>query len=183
MNPRFFATPDEFRAWLEQHHNKSKELWVAFYKKHTGKPTMTWSEAVDVALCFGWIDGIRKTIDQQSYVNRFTPRRAGSKWSAINVKKVKELKKQGLMRAEGLRHFNKRKDRAGYSYEQRDGILLDPKYEKQFRSSKKAWTFFEKQPPWYRKVSIYWVMSAKQEETRTRRLLKLIESSQNGKRL
>ena len=183
MKPYFFPTLYDFRDWLERHHDKSKELWVGFYKKASGKPTMTWSDAVDVALCFGWIDGIRKKIDEDSYVNRFTPRRSGSKWSAINVNKVKLLQKQGLMHPAGLKRFHERKDAAGYSYEQRKGVELDQKYEKQFRSSKKAWTFFQKQPPWYRRVMIYWVMSAKQEETRARRLLKLIQTSEKGKRL
>jgi uncharacterized protein YdeI (YjbR/CyaY-like superfamily) len=183
MKPKFFTSTSAFRAWLEQHHETSKELWVGFYKKRTGKPTITWSESVDVALCFGWIDGIRKTIDDASYMNRFTPRRPGSKWSAINVKKVKQLQKLGLMHPAGLKRFHERKDHAGYSYEQRDSILMDSKFEKQFRSHKKAWEFFQKQPPWYKKVSVYWIMSAKQEETRVRRLRKLIETSNLGKRL
>jgi uncharacterized protein YdeI (YjbR/CyaY-like superfamily) len=183
MKAKFFASTSEFRAWLERHHETSKELWVGFYKKSTGKPTITWSESVDVALCFGWIDGIRKKIDENSYTNRFTPRRPGSRWSAINVNKVKELKKRGLMHPVGLQRFNERKDHAGYSYEQRDSVPLDKKFEKQFRSNKKAWEFFQKQPPWYRKLLTYWVMSAKQDETRVRRLLKLIETSSLGKRL
>jgi uncharacterized protein YdeI (YjbR/CyaY-like superfamily) len=183
MKPKFFASTSEFRAWLERHHETSKELWVGFYKKSTGKQTITWSESVDVALCFGWIDGIRKKIDENSYTNRFTPRRPGSRWSAINVNKVKELQKQGLMHPAGLKRFNERKDHAGYSYEQRNSVLFDPQLEKQFRTQKKAWEFFQNQPPSYKKVCIYWVMSAKRQETRISRILKLIESANLGKRL
>lgn len=183
MKPTFFPTPSAFRNWFEEHHETSKELWVRFYKKSSGKPSITWPESVDAALCFGWIDGVRKSIDENSYMIRFTPRKPESKWSAVNVRKVKELRKLGLMRPEGLKLFKQRKEKVGYSYEQRESVQLDQAYQKQFRANKKAWDFFQQQPPWYQKVTVYWVMSAKQEETRARRLAKLIEGSAKGKRL
>jgi uncharacterized protein YdeI (YjbR/CyaY-like superfamily) len=183
MKPKFFRDSSEFRNWMEKYHDTAEELWVGFYKKSSGKPSMTWSESVDVALCFGWIDGIRKTVDENRYANRFTPRRPGSKWSAINVNKVKQLQKLGLMHPIGFKRFQERKDTAGYSYEHREMVKLSPAYEKQFQLNDEAWAFFQKQPPWYKKVTLYWVMSAKQEETRDRRLLKLIEACKIGKRL
>ena len=151
MKPEFFATPSELRAWLARHHDKSKELWVGFYKKNSGKPSVTWPEAVDAALCFGWIDGVRKSIDEVSYAIRFTPRKPRSTWSAINIKKVRELTKRGLMHATGLEAFQARvKEKSGiYSYEQRRNLKLDPSYEKKLRANKKAFEFFQAQPPWY----------------------------------
>lgn len=184
MKLRFFATPQQFRSWLEKYHAKEDELWVGFYKKETGKPSITWSEAVDVALCFGWIDGIRKKVDEQSYTNRFTPRRAGSNWSSINIKKVESLQKLGLMHPAGLKAFNERKrEKAGYSYEERKTIVLDPILEKDFRANKKAWQFFQDQPPSYRYLILFWIMSAKQPETRRRRLDRLLEASAKNTRL
>src|SRR5918997_864840 len=164
----FFATPAEFRAWLDAHHNQSTELWVGFHKKGSGLPSMTWPEAVDEALCFGWIDGVRKSIDETSYAIRFTPRKTRSTWSAVNIRRVQELVAQGRMRPAGLRAFAARTEgRSGiYSYEQRDAVQLGDDDERQFRSNPAAWDFFQAQPPSYRKAAIWWVASAKKEETR-----------------
>jgi uncharacterized protein YdeI (YjbR/CyaY-like superfamily) len=183
MKPEFFVNPSEFRAWLARHHDKSEELWVGLYKKNSKKPSITWPEAVDAALCFGWIDGVRKGIDEISYANRFTPRKPRSTWSAINIKKVKELTKLGLMHEAGLEAFQARtKDKSGiYSYEQRSNLKLDPPYDKKLRTDKKAYEFFRTQAPWYQRTSIFWVMSAKKEETRQRRLATLIACSRDGK--
>jgi len=182
MNPVFFATPSEFRAWLEEHHDKSRELWVGYYKKGSGKPSVTWPETVDEALCFGWIDGLRKTVDDAAYMIRFTPRRTGSIWSAVNINRVKELTTLGLMRPEGLRAFEARKEdkSAIYAYEQKEGAALDEAYERQFRANRKAWEFFQKQAAWYRKSAVWKVVSAKKEETRLKRLAELIEYSERG---
>jgi len=183
MKDLFFATPADFRKWLDKYHDKSSEQWVGFYKKDSGKPSITWPESVDAALCYGWIDGLRKGIDEVSYKIRFTPRKRSSNWSTINIKRVEELTKLGLMRPAGLKAFQERKDEKSgiYSYEQRQNIQLSTEYEKQFRGDKKAWDFFQKQPPWYRRTCIYWIMTAKQEETRARRLETLMEDSRNGK--
>jgi uncharacterized protein YdeI (YjbR/CyaY-like superfamily) len=182
MTPEFFATPSELRAWLAQHHDKSKELWAGFYKKNSGNPSVTWPEAVEVALCFGWIDGIRKSIDEISYAIRLTPRKPRGTWSAINIKKVQELTKLGHMHAAGLEAFQARvKEKSGiYSYEQRRNLKLDPSYEKKLRANKKAFEFFRAQPLWYQRTSTYWVMSAKKEETRLKRLATLIACSRAG---
>lgn len=181
MEPTFFATPSELRAWLAERHDKTQELWVGFYKKGSGKPSITWPEAVDEALCFGWIDGIRKGIDEESYTNRFTPRKAGSIWSAVNIKRVGELTSLGLMLPAGLRAFEKRsEEKSGiYAYEQRDAARLEDADERQFRANKPAWNFFQAQPASYRKAAIWWVISAKKEETRRKRLATLIEDSEH----
>jgi|SRR5579872_4716954 uncharacterized protein YdeI (YjbR/CyaY-like superfamily) len=183
MTPQFFASPSELRAWLAQNHEKTAEVWVGFYKKTAGKPSVTWPEAVDAALCFGWIDGVRKSIDEISYAIRLTPRKPHSTWSAINIKKVQILTKRGLMHAAGLEAFQARiKAKSGiYSYEQRRTLKLDPLYEKKLRASKKAYEFFGKQPPWYQRTSVFWVMSAKKEETRLKRLETLIACSKDGR--
>lgn len=183
MKPRFFATPAAFRAWLEKHHDTTKELWVGFYKKASGKQSITWPEAVDVALSFGWIDSVRRSIDDISYTNRFTPRRPGSTWSAVNVGRVEELTRMGLMHPAGLKAFEQRKEeKTGiYSYEQRHEAKLDATFERELRANRKAWAFFKAQPPWYRQACIVWIMSAKKEETRRRRLATLIDSSAHGK--
>jgi uncharacterized protein YdeI (YjbR/CyaY-like superfamily) len=182
--PRFFKTPAEFRAWLEKNHDTKTELWVGLYKKHTGKPSPTWPEVVDQALCFGWIDGVRRSIDEDSYMNRVTPRTARSNWSEVNIKRVKELKKQGLMTPAGLEAFAKRSEAKAksYSYE-RDNARLGAAEEKRFRANKEAWAFFESQPPSYRKAAIWWVVSAKKEETRERRLQLLIDHSKASERI
>jgi uncharacterized protein YdeI (YjbR/CyaY-like superfamily) len=182
--PTFFATPAAFRKWLEKHHAAESELLVGFYKKDSGKPSITWPESVDQALCFGWIDGVRRRIDDVSYSIRFTPRKSVSNWSAINIARVAELTKLGLMAPAGLRAFEKRREdkSAIYSYENKVRTLA-PADEKRFRAKKKAWAFFTAQAPWYQRVAIYWVTSAKREETRERRLATLIDDSANGRRL
>ena len=180
----FFESPSEFRDWLEENHDKEKELWVGFYKKGSDKPSITWPEAVDQALCFGWIDGIRKSIDESSYTNRFTPRRRDSTWSAVNIKRVGELTELGLMQPAGLKAFEERDEKKAqlYSYERAES-KLDEAYERQFRQNERAWAFFESQAPWYRRTSTWWIMSAKKEETRLRRLAALIEASERGEKL
>ena len=180
--PLFFATPAAFRAWLDQHHSTEKELAVGFQKRSCGKPSITWPESVDAALCYGWIDGVRHSIDETSYQIRFTPRKATSIWSAINIMRVAELTKLGLMRPTGIKAFEARQDdkTAIYSYEQRKNAKLPPAYEKQFRANKKAWAFFQQQPPWYQRTATYRVISAKQESTRQKRLASLIEDSAAG---
>ena len=183
-SPRFFATQNDFRSWLKKYHNKKSELLVGFYKVGSGKPSMTWSESVDQALCFGWIDGVRKRIDDDSYSIRFTPRRSKSVWSAINIKKIEELSANGSMHASGLEAFKKRDEKrsAIYSYENRPN-KFDPEFEQEFRKSEEAWAFFEKQPPGYKKLCTHHVMNAKQEKTRISRLEKLILASKAGRRL
>ncbi len=177
----FFKDQKEFYDWLEVNSHQA-ELWVGYYKKSTGRPSLTWSTSVDVALCFGWIDGIRKTIDSESYKIRFTPRKKSSEWSAVNVKKVRELISLGKMRPEGLELFNKRTNLEGYSSSDRK-VDLDPIYEKKIKANKKAWNFFSSLAPSYKRDSIWWIMSAKKEETRQRRLTILIESSQENQKI
>jgi uncharacterized protein YdeI (YjbR/CyaY-like superfamily) len=181
----FFATPADFGAWLEAHHEQARELWVGFHKKGSGLPSMTWPEAVDEALCFGWIDGVRKSIDETSYANRFTPRKTRSTWSAVNIRRVPELVAEGRMRPAGLRAFAARAEEksAIYSYEQRDAVELGDVYERQFRANHAAWDFFQAQAPSYRKSAIRWVVSAKKEVTRLRRLTALIDDSAAGRRI
>ena len=185
MEPIFFETPAEFRAWLEEHHADEAELLVGFHKKGSGRPSMTWPESVDQALCFGWIDGVRRGIDEHSYTIRFTPRKARSTWSVVNVKRAKELIEEGLMRPAGLAAFERRsEDRSGiYAYEQREEAKLDPAAEKEFRANQKAWAFFSDQAPSYRRTATHWVIRAKKEETRRRRLKALIEDSAAGRTL
>lgn len=177
----FFATPAEFRAWLKKHHSSTSELWVGFYKKGSGRPSITWPEAVDEALCVGWIDGIRKSIDEESYRIRFTPRKPRSTWSAVNLARVEALTREGRMRPAGLEAFAKRKEaKTGiYAYEQRKAAELDEVSEQRFRSDPEAWEYFQSRPPGYRKTAIWWVVSAKREETRRKRLEQLIEESRN----
>src|SRR5713226_2110896 len=153
MKPTFFKSQSDFRKWLEKHKDTSKELLVGFYKKSSGHPSITWPESVDEALCFGWIDGIRKSIDAISYTIRFTPRRPTSTWSAINIKRAQELIEQGLIQPAGLKAFQLRKENKSgiYSYEQRSEKLPDP-YEKKLKQNKSAWAFFQAQPPSYRKA-------------------------------
>ena len=184
MKPRFFESAAAFRQWLEKNHDKVSELLVGFHKRGSGRPSITWPESVDQALCFGWIDGIRRRMDDESYTIRFTPRRPRSIWSAVNIRRVKELIKLGLMQPAGLRAFEKRSEEKSriYSYE-REHASLTPQYEKRFRANKKAWKFFNEQPAGYRRLTAYYVISAKQEETRARRLATLINASARGKRL
>jgi uncharacterized protein YdeI (YjbR/CyaY-like superfamily) len=183
VKPTFFATPARFRAWLAKHHCTTDELRVGFYKRGSGNPSITWPEAVDAALCFGWIDGVRKSIDTGSYRIRFTPRRPNSIWSAVNVKRAQELTRLGLMHPAGLKEFEERaQEKSGlYSYEQRESAELNGAYVRQFRARKKAWAFFGGQAHWYRKAAIWWVMSAKKEGTRLNRLTKLIDDSERGR--
>ena len=170
--------------WLEENHATATELWVGFYKRDSEKPSITWPESVDQALCFGWIDGIRKRVDEISYQIRFTPRRRGSIWSATNIKRAKKLASQKQMRPTGLKAFEARiENKSGiYSYEQRSTELIEP-YAKLLKKNKEACKFFEKQPPSYRKMIGWWIISAKKEETRMTRLAKLIRESAKGKRL
>lgn len=181
----FFPTPAALRAWLEQHHATQRELWIGYYKKGSGVPSITWPESVDEALCFGWIDGVRKTIDARSYRIRFTPRRSGSTWSAVNVRRVKELLAQGRMQPAGLSAFEQRAGdkTAIYAYEQRQGAELGAELEQIFRANQPAWAFFQSQPAGYRRTAIWWVISAKQEETRRRRFATLVEDSAQGRRI
>jgi uncharacterized protein YdeI (YjbR/CyaY-like superfamily) len=168
---------------LEQYHDSESELWVGYYKKGSAKPSMTWRESVDEAICFGWIDGVRKSLDTERYTIRFTPRRARSVWSAVNIERVAALTEERRMRPAGRKAFDaRREDRSGiYSYEQRDKAVFDPAFEKRFRAKKKAWADFEARPAWYRQAAIRWVMTAKKEETRERRLATLIEDSGAGR--
>jgi uncharacterized protein YdeI (YjbR/CyaY-like superfamily) len=184
MIPIFFDSALSFRNWLEVNHQNETEVFVGYYKVGTKKPSMFWSESVDEALCFGWIDGIRRSIDEESYCNRFTPRKPKSNWSAVNIAKVEEMIRQGKMMPAGLVAFEKRLDArsAIYSYENLPE-KLNPEMEVRFRENSAAWEFFEKQPPSYRKPRIYWVMCAKQQSTKLSRLNRLIEASANGKRL
>ncbi len=183
--PQFFPTLADWRTWLEKHHANFEELWAGFYKRDSGRPSISWPESVDGALCFGWIDGVRHSIDAISYKIRFTPRKPRSTWSAINIKRVKELSKLELMHPAGLEAFEKRDgDRSAiYSYEQRSTAKLTPDYEKQFRANAEAWKFFQSQPPWYQRTSTYWVVSAKKEETRLKRLATLIDCSSRKQKI
>ena len=186
MKPTFFATPADFRKWFEENHDTAAELLVGFYKKGSGKPSISWPESVDEALCFGWIDGVRRSVDAESYSIRFTPRRPRSIWSNVNTKRVAELIKQGRMHARGLEAFKARDPkRSGiYAFEQRQKDQeLDPALEAKIRKNKKAWTFFQAQPPGYRRLMSVYVMSAKKEETRLRRLARLIDDSAAGRRV
>ena len=184
MKPKFFRTPADFETWLEKNHATATELWVGFYKKDSGKPSIRWPESVDQALCFGWIDGIRKRVDEISYQIRFTPRRRGSIWSAINIKRAEELVRQKQMRPAGLKSFEARiENKSGiYSYEQRSTGLSEP-YAMVLKKNKAASNFFHAQPPSYRKMIGWWIVSAKKEETRMARLAKLVSESAKGKRL
>ncbi len=183
--PRFFATPAKWREWLQRHHASTAEVWVGFHKRGSGRPSITWPESVDEALCFGWIDGVRKRLDESRYVIRFTPRRKGSVWSSINLARIKELTRLGLMRPAGLAaHEARTAAKSGiYSYEQRKRARLPVAMQRRFKGNRKAWAFFQQQAPWYRKVTTWWIVSAKREETRERRLATLIEDSAAGRRI
>jgi len=183
MQPQYFAAPDEWRDWLERHHATAPELWVGFYKRGTGRPSLTWPESVDHALCFGWIDGVRQRIDDERYAIRFTPRRKGSTWSRVNLARVKELTRQGLMRPPGrLAHEARAPAKTKlYSYEQRKRAKLPPALEAKLKRNRKAWTYFQARPAWYRQSAVWWIVSAKKEETRARRLATLIADSAAGR--
>jgi uncharacterized protein YdeI (YjbR/CyaY-like superfamily) len=184
MAPRYFATPSDFRRWLAKHHASAAELLVGFHKVGSGRPSMSWSESVDEALCAGWIDGVRRSLGEQAYTIRFSPRRPGSIWSAINIRKAEALIAEGRMLPAGLKAFRARTERKSlvYSYEQGEVELPDP-YAAILKKNKQAWTFFHAQPPGYRQQMSWRVISAKQEATRRKRLDKLIEASAKGLRL
>ena len=184
MDPVFFQNQNDFRNWLEKNHYKESEIIVGYYKAATGKPSMTWSQSVDQAICFGWIDGIRRSIDKERYSIRFTPRKLTSNWSNVNIKKVEDLKKKGLMKKPGLEVYNNRKDlKSGiYSFE-KEITKLDDNFERIFKANKTAWDFFVKQAPSYQKTRFHWIMSAKQETTKISRLNKLIMASEKHNRL
>jgi uncharacterized protein YdeI (YjbR/CyaY-like superfamily) len=182
--PVFFETPARLRKWFETNHAKVSELWIGFYKKGTGRPSVTYHEALDEALCFGWIDGVRKTIDTERYTQRFTPRRKGSYWSAVNTRRANELKKRGLMKPSGLAAFEARDAERTKRYSrERETAAFPPELERKFRANARAWAFFEKQPPGCRKLAAIFVMTAKREETKLARLERLIRMSAEGRRL
>lgn len=183
--PTFFKTPSDFRTWLQQHASRERELVVGFYKKDSGHPSISWPESVDEALCVGWIDGVRKGIDEISYQIRFTPRKASSIWSAVNIGRVEALIAEGRMTAAGLVAFEKRSEAKSrtYAYEQAAEPTLTPAAEQQFKANAAAWQHFMAQPPGYRRQMLWWIASAKQPATRDKRLAKLIEASDQGKRL
>jgi uncharacterized protein YdeI (YjbR/CyaY-like superfamily) len=183
--PRFFASPTEFRAWLDANHEREAELLVGFYKKGSGKPSMTWPESVDEALCFGWIDGVRRSLDVERYTIRFTPRKPSSIWSNVNVAKVEMLLKAGRMRPAGLAAWGRRDpEKSGiYAFERQSPAEFDAESERRFRRARGAWRFFQEQPPGYRRLATHYVTSAKRPETRERRLTVLIEHSARGERL
>lgn len=184
LSAQYFATPAAFRAWLRRNHNTETELQVGYFKEHTGKPSLTWPESVAEALCYGWIDGIRRRLDDDRYAIRFTPRRPKSKWSAVNVRLIAELEAAGKMTKAGRAVFDARPNPTskGYTYERMDAVLNTVRL-RAFKKRKAAWRYFKAQPPGYRRKVVWWVMSAKRDETRDRRLEKVIESSASGVRL
>jgi len=184
MTPTFFRSGAEFRRWLEKNHQQAQQLLLGFYRKDSGRGGISYQQALDEALCFGWIDGLRKRFDAASYTIRFTPRKPDSIWSAVNTRRVAELTELGRMHAAGQKVFDNRDQKRArlYSYE-RANCKLSAACERQFRARKKAWEFYQAQPPWYRRNSCWWVMSAKREETRERRLATLIADSAAGRRI
>jgi uncharacterized protein YdeI (YjbR/CyaY-like superfamily) len=183
MEQIFFASPAEFRAWLERHHDGERELLVGYYRKGSGRPSMTWAESLDEALCFGWIDGVRRSIDGESYSIRFTPRQKRSIWSAVNIKRVGELRELGRMTAAGEAAFGRRTDdrSAVYSHEQRKHPEFEPEQQQRLQAEAAAWAWFQQQAPSYRRQATHWVTSAKRPETRERRLSGLIADSAAGR--
>ena len=183
MRTRFFASSDALRRWLQRHHATAAELWVGFHKRHTSRPSITWPELVDQVLCFGWIDGIRKSLDADRYAIRITPRKPTSSWSAVNLRRVKHLTKLGLMAPAGLAaHARRDPKKAGYSYEERPAGLKGA-YARTLKANANADAFFQAQPPGYRRTVSFWVMSAKREDTRLRRLARLITDCAAGRRV
>jgi uncharacterized protein YdeI (YjbR/CyaY-like superfamily) len=184
VEPIFFATPEAFRAWLDEHHQTAPELWVGFHRRASGRPSITWPQAVDEALCVGWIDGVRRGVDVDRYAIRFTPRRRTGHWSKVNVARVQALREQGRMLAAGEQAFAQRRpERTGRaSYERDEPATLEPDQERRLRADAGAWAFFSAQPPGYRRTAIHWVTSAKRSETRERRLTALIEASRARRR-
>ena len=185
MKPRFFKSAAEFRAWLEEHHAVARELLVGFHKRATGRPSLTWPQSVDEALCFGWIDGIRRRIDDERYSIRFTPRRPGSIWSRVNTRRMAVLQREGRVHEAGVTAFRQRdpKKTGVYSFDREQAASLPPEFERRFRANKAAWAYFESAPPWYRRVTTHWVTSAKRDATRERRLAHLIDCSARNKKI
>ena len=183
--PVFFARPEELRAWFRKNHDRISELWIGFYRKGSGKPSITWPESVDEALCFGWIDGIRQRVDETSYKIRFTPRRARSTWSEVNIARVAALSADGRMKPAGLAAFAKREESNSgrYSFENRKCAKLSDSDERTFRQDRQAWEFFQTQPPGYRRLASCYVISAKRPETRRKRLERLIIESRGKRRI
>ncbi len=183
MKVKIFKSGSEFRAWLERNHDAVQEMWVGFYNQRSGKVSITYREALDEALCFGWIDGVRKSVNPTTYTVRFTPRKARSNWSVVNIKRMAELINLERVSPPGLAAFKKRpRNKPGYSYETRPQ-RLEADSLKQLKANPKAWDFFSAQAPWYRRTATYWVVSAKKEETRLRRLTILIADSASGRRI
>jgi uncharacterized protein YdeI (YjbR/CyaY-like superfamily) len=184
MKPRFFSSPEKFREWLERNHASSSELLLGFHKKSSGKKSITYPEALDEALCYGWIDGVRKNLDETSYTIRFTPRKARSIWSLVNVRHVERLTKEGRMQPAGIEAYERRDPkRTGiYAFENRPR-QFSPEFEKAFRKNKTAWNFFEAQPAGYKRVIVFWIMEAKKEETRLKRFKQLVDVCEQGLRL
>jgi uncharacterized protein YdeI (YjbR/CyaY-like superfamily) len=183
MEPHFFETPEDFRAWMHANHQTASELWVGFHKVGSGRPSITWPQSVDEALCVGWIDGVRKRLDDDSYVIRFTPRKPTSIWSAVNIRRMGELEAEGRVLPAGAAAFARRRDdkSAIYSYERKQTAELPDEYARRFQANAAAWDFFQSQPPWYRRTATHWVISAKKEETREKRIATLIDDSANGR--
>jgi uncharacterized protein YdeI (YjbR/CyaY-like superfamily) len=182
-SPRFFRSAAEFRRWLEQHHAGTRELWIGFHNARSTRRGITYGEALDEALCYGWIDGVRKSVDATRYVQRFTPRKTGSRWSAVNVRHATRLIAEGRMHPAGRAAFDRRTgNRAGYSFEEAPRRLASA-FQKEFRAAPGAWEFFRSQPPFYRRVTTFWVMSAKKPETRARRFAALLRHSARGERI
>jgi len=183
VNPIYFESPAAFRAWLEEHHETDTDVWVGYFKKATGRQGMNWSQAVDEALCFGWIDGILKRVDDERHVQRFTPRKPTSNWSAVNIAKVATLRAEGRMRPAGeAAYARRREDRSAiYAFEQRKDPRLEPEQQARLEANAAAWAYFSARAPSYRRTAIWWVISAKRPETRARRLATLIEDCAAGR--
>lgn len=185
MEPVFFKTPEDFRAWLANNHTTQTELLVGFYKKGTGRPSITWPQSVDQALCYGWIDGVRRSRDAESYTVRFTPRKPNSIWSAVNIAKMESLTAQGLVTPAGQVAYARRQEHNSkiYAYEQQEQTVLSAAFETAFKQDTAAWDYFTAQAPYYKKTIIHWVMTAKQQSTRNSRFEKLLQACREGKRI
>ncbi len=183
QKPTFFARPADFRKWLEANHERESELLVGLHKRDSGRSSISWPESVAEVLCFGWIDGVRRSIDEHSYSIRFTPRKPTSIWSTVNLKKMQELIADGLVHPAGMRAFERRSAEKSeiYAYENRQSAVLDGDLEKEFKRNRAAWKFFEQCPPWYRRTAIWRIISAKRPETRAKRLAELIDCCAAGK--
>jgi uncharacterized protein YdeI (YjbR/CyaY-like superfamily) len=183
--PVFFQTPSAFRRWFAKNYERAPELWVGFHRKDSGRPSITWPESVDEALCYGWIDGIRKKVDAESYKIRFTPRRAKSTWSAVNIARIAVLTREGRMRPAGIAAFARREETnsARYSFENGESAKLSADDEREFRRDPVAWEFFQCQPAGYRRLAAWFVISAKRSETRRTRLQRVIAESRSRRRI